>query len=197
MKLMNADKVIEDINTMLVEVKKHPDVVDVKDENGKVIEFSFKTKVNRSKEKDGSFNIVIDIHRDGIKEWKCIAVYFAEHTHGITTLVVDGGSHNIIFENSTMDSPNTLLAYLPDIVVSDVKYLTKCKVKPKTFTKKNINTSGKNFTGRRKDQVSRNGSSYRSNRNGSGSQGKYTKRTGSATYNKNSSTYKNYTKKEY
>ena len=39
MKLMNADKVIEDINTMLVEVKKRPDVVDVKDENGKFDKF--------------------------------------------------------------------------------------------------------------------------------------------------------------
>lgn len=130
LKLMNADKIIESVSGMLSDVVKHPAIANATDDTGNKIEYNLKTSVNRKKESDGSFNIVLELRRKGVKDWKCIVIYFAEHSHGITTLVVNGILHNIIFENSTMDSPNALLSYLPEIILSDVKYLKECKPQP-------------------------------------------------------------------
>ena len=195
MKLMDADKVIADIDQMLIDVQKHSDIVDAKDDAGNDIVFKLKTMVNRNKEKDGSFNIVIELRRAGVKDWKCIVVYFAEHSHGITTLVVNGILHNIIFENSTMTSPNALLTYLPEIILSDVRYLKECKPVKSGMREKPFNKPRKSFSERRKYRVSRNGSSYRTDNS---SEGKYvTKGNNTSTKRKSSLGHANYKKKEY
>lgn len=193
MKLMNADKVIDKINEMLVDVLKHPDITDAKDEFGNPIEFKLKTSVNRKREADGSFNIVLELRRNGVSDWKCIVVYFAEHSHGITTIVVNGLLHNIIFENSTMNSPDALLTYLPEIILSDVKYLKECKMKkaPRASKeKRNYKDNQKDFADRRKPRVSRN-TKYKNNSvNKSG-------RPNKTSYNKNRKNFDSSYKKYY
>ena len=192
MKLKDAEKTIKAIEEMLLNVQKHPDIVNAKDTEGKDIEFKLKSTVNRTKEKDGSFNIVIELRRSGVRDWKCLVIYFAEHTHGITTLVVNGILHNIVFENSTMNSPTALLSYLPDIILSDVKYLKECKPsKPKATNRARGNDAHK--TGKKPFRRPGTKQVIKNKRNGS--QTRY-KKSGDTDYKRNSSTYKQH-KKEY
>lgn len=133
MKLMNADKTIQKIMDILDEIKLRPEYKDATDSNGNKIKFGFVTSVHREKEADGNFHIVIELRRDGVREKKVLVIYFVEHLHGITTLMLNGLLHNVVFENSTMNSPDIVLTYLPEAILSDVKILAE---KEFTETKK-------------------------------------------------------------
>ena len=125
MKLMNAEKTIQKVMDIVDEMKLRPEYKDAVDKDGNKIKFGFITSVQREKESDGNFHIIVELHREGIREKKVIVVYFVEHLHGITTIMVNGLLHNVIFENSTMSSPDIVLTYLPEAIMSDIKILSE------------------------------------------------------------------------
>ena len=171
MKLMNKDEYIVNLTNL---VKKITETV-------KDYTIHFKTDDSRE-DKNGSltFTFAIKNSQDTkAKEYK-IALYIFEGRKSITSFIVNGRTLNLLFENSTMNSPDVALHYLNDILESEIKWVRGVEEtvrKQKDAARKKRNDSRK--TTSRKVDYNKNGSGKRP------SNGNYNRKPSNNSYSKN------------
>ena len=114
MKLMDKAKHVEALKALTKELGE-----EVKD-------YTIKFKMDDSREeKTGSLTTIFTIkHKTNkkAKEFK-IALYIFESRKSITTFIVNGRTLTLLFENSTINSPDIALHYLKDILLNEVSWV--------------------------------------------------------------------------
>lgn len=114
MKLMDKAKHVEALKALTKELGE-----EVKD-------YTIKFKMDDSREeKTGSLTTIFTIkHKTNkkAKEFK-IAIYIFESRKSITTFIVNGRTLTLLFENSTINSPDIALHYLRDILLNEVAWV--------------------------------------------------------------------------
>lgn len=113
MKLMNKDEFVTSLKELMTKLEK----------NEKDYTISFKTDAGHE-EKNGTLTFTFTVKNKKelrAKEYK-IALYIFENKKTITTFIINGRTLTLLFENSTINSPNISLHYLEDILLNEVKW---------------------------------------------------------------------------
>ena len=113
MKMMNTDEFVEKLKSLLAKVSE------------KETAYEFSKSVDRAGEENGKLQIVFTIknkENKKAKEFK-LPMYIFEGRKHLTTFVISARTLKLLFENSTMDSPEIALHYLEDILYNEVKWI--------------------------------------------------------------------------
>jgi hypothetical protein len=148
MKLMNKDAWVEKLNDLMKVLNTHE-------------KLKITTEINDKKEESaGSFSVIFRVsHKDekaGKKDTK-IALYVFENHQAITTFIINGRNLSLLFENSTMNSPDISLHYLKDILLNEMEWFAKAEEEAK---KKKAEAYKKKFQGKRKFDNHNSGKKY-------------------------------------
>lgn len=152
MKLMNTQDYIKSLKELMTELGK-----EVSDYS-----ISFRSDTRREEEQGSlTFTFVIKSRKNNkAKEYK-IALYIFENKKTVTSFIINGRTLNLLFENSTMDSPKVALHYLKDILLSEVKWVRELE---DLLAKQKADAMRKKMNNRRQPGKSRN-DSYNNHKN--------------------------------
>ena len=113
MKMMNTEEYIGKIDELLKKVaEKHP-------------AYSIRQKSDITKEADGQLQFIFTIKNKEMKkapEYK-LPLYIFEGRKHITAFIISARTLKLLFENSTMDSPNVALHYLEGILDAEIAWI--------------------------------------------------------------------------
>ena len=153
MKLMNKDEFVASLKELMTKLGK----------SEKDYTISFKTDASHEEE-NGTLSFTFNVKNKKepkAKEYK-IALYIFENKKTITTFIVNGRTLTLLFENSTINSPNISLYYLEDILLNEVKWVRNLeedlKKKKEEAAKKKMETRRKY---QNKDKYKKNNNSYK------------------------------------
>lgn len=157
MKLMNKATYSDSLKEVVNEFKN-----DTKD-------FLVNFKIDDSKEESGGkLGIVFTIKKADAKgqprEYK-VAMYIFEAHKSITTFIINGRTLQLLFENSTINSPDIALTYLKEILLNEVKFARELE---ETIKKQKEESAKKKFEKRRKGSPNRNQKYKNSSKNKGG-----------------------------
>lgn len=145
MKLMDKEKFMKELQELCTEVKKTD------------TSYNVSMKVDDSREeKCGSLTFVFSIKKKApkSKEYK-ISMYIFESCRTISTFIINGRTLGLLFENSTMNSPEVALHYLKDILIGEIKWILNIEdmqmKKKAEMTEKKKNNTSSNYKGKHGD----------------------------------------------
>lgn len=129
MKLMNTEETTKKINEV---------IADAQTTMNSIHTISVTLEPNVEKDNNGTVFYKFHVKKKGLKTEKSFALYFFERKNGISTFLVNGETLDLLFENSTMNSPEIVMSYLKKVLEGDIKWLLATKEKPqkKPYAKK-------------------------------------------------------------
>lgn len=164
MKLMNTQDYIKSLKELVTELGKEAS------------DYAISFRPETSKEENGALTFVFVIRNkksDRSKEYK-IALYIFENKKTVTSFIINGRTLNMLFENSTINSPNVALHYLRDILLSEVKWIRDLE-----------ETVRKQEEERKKKRMANRGNSGKKPYNNRGGQKNFRQQSGKKNYNGN------------
>lgn len=113
MKMMNTEEYVGKIDKLLKKVAEKHTV------------YSIRHKADTTKEADGQLQFIFTIKNKEMKkapEYK-LPLYIFEGRKHITAFIISARTLKLLFENSTMDSPNVALHYLEGILDAEITWI--------------------------------------------------------------------------